>query len=99
MISGKEIHVLDRNAEFYGVPAKQLMENAGKGVADFIIKELKPKAKDILILCGLGNNGGDGLVASRYLSQKLKVTVFIVGKPEKIRTKISKTNYQKLKKN
>jgi len=98
MISGKEIHVLDRNAEFYGVPAIKLMENAGKGVAEFVIKELKPKTKNVLILCGLGNNGGDGLVASRFLSQKFKVTVFIVGKAGEIRTQISKTNYQKLKK-
>jgi len=41
MISGKEIKVLDRNAEFYGIPAINLMENAGKGIADFIKNDLK----------------------------------------------------------
>ena len=96
MISGKEIKVLDRNSEFYKVPTFKLMENAGKGVADFIIKELKPKKDNILILCGIGNNGGDGFVAARYLARKFKVTVFLTGSKNDIRTKISKNNYKKL---
>jgi NAD(P)H-hydrate epimerase len=96
MIQGKEIHVLDRNAEFRGVPPKNLMENAGKGVADFITKELKIKQKNILFFCGLGNNGGDGFVAARYLSKKYHVTVFLVGKRSDIKTDISKNNFKKL---
>jgi len=98
MISGKEIKVLDKNAEFYGVPTFELMENAGRGVADFIIKELKPKNKNILIFCGVGNNGGDGLVAARYLSNIFNVSVFLTGKENDIRTSISKENFKKLKK-
>ena len=97
MISGKEIKVLDKNAEFYGTPTIRLMENAGKGIADFIIKELKPKNKEILFLCGTGNNGGDGFVAARHLSNKYNVVVFLTGKKEDVKTDISKTNFQKLK--
>ena len=98
MISGKEIKVLDKNAEFHGVPAIKLMENAGKGVADFIINELKPESKEILFFCGTGNNGGDGFVAARYLANKYNVSVFLTGKKHDIRTDISKDNFQKLKK-
>jgi ADP-dependent NAD(P)H-hydrate dehydratase / NAD(P)H-hydrate epimerase len=97
MLTGKEIHVLDINSEFYGVPAIKLMENAGKNVADLINKKLKLKNKNILIFCGTGNNGGDGFVAARYLSEKHNVTVFLTGKPNDIRTNISKKNFEKLK--
>jgi ADP-dependent NAD(P)H-hydrate dehydratase / NAD(P)H-hydrate epimerase len=97
MLTGKEIHVLDINSEFYGVPAIKLMENAGKNVADLINKKLKLKNKNILIFCGTGNNSGDGFVAARYLSEKHNVTVFLTGKPNDIRTNISKKNFEKLK--
>ena len=98
MISGKEIKVLDRNAEFYGVLTINLMENAGRGIADFIINKLKPKSKEILFLCGTGNNGGDGFVAARYLATKYNVAVFLTGKKEDVRTDISNVNFEKLKK-
>jgi NAD(P)H-hydrate epimerase len=65
MINSKEIKVIDKNSEFYGTPASELMENAGKGLADFINTKLKPKNKNILFFCGTGNNGGDGLVAAK----------------------------------
>ena len=97
MISGKEIKVLDLNSEFYGIPTISLMENAGKGVADFIIKQMKPKKQNIVIFCGTGNNGGDGFVAARYLVKKYKVTVFLTGTENDIRTKISKDNFKKMK--
>jgi ADP-dependent NAD(P)H-hydrate dehydratase / NAD(P)H-hydrate epimerase len=97
MISGKEIKVLDYNSEFYGIPTIQLMENAGKKTADFIKKELKLKNKHILILCGTGNNGGDGFVAARYLSKNYNVTVFLAGLKSDIKTDISKKNFYKIK--
>lgn len=97
MISGSEIKVLDRNAEYYGVPAHNLMENAGKGVADFIIKYLDSANENILVFCGMGNNGGDGFVAARYLAEKHNVTLFLTGKEKGIRTDISRKNFCKLK--
>ena len=98
MISGKEIKVIDKNSEFFGVPTIKLMENAGKGIADFIINKLKPESNEILIFCGTGNNGGDGFVAARYLASKYNVSIFLTGKETDIRTDISKNNFQKLKK-
>jgi len=99
MISGKEIQVLDRNSEYYGVSTSQLMENAGCGVADFVLKKLKPKGKNILFFCGIGNNGGDGFVAARLLSKQFKVTVFLVGLEKDIKTNISRENFDQLKNN
>ncbi|MCJ7571420.1 MAG: NAD(P)H-hydrate dehydratase [Candidatus Thermoplasmatota archaeon] len=99
MLTGKEIHVLDINSEFYGVPTIKLMENAGKNIADFINKKLKLKQKNIIVFCGTGNNGGDGFVAARYLSEKNNVTVFLSGKTNDIKTDISKKNYEKIKNN
>lgn len=98
MISGREIKVLDKNAEFYDVQTIKLMENAGKGVANFIIKELKSKRKDIIIFCGIGNNGGDGFVAARYLSDFYNVIVFLTGKENDIKSSIAKNNFKMLKK-
>jgi len=98
MITGKEVKVLDRNSEYHGVPTSNLMEKAGKGVADFIFKQLHPKNKEIIVFCGTGNNGGDGFVAARYLVKNYDVTVFLTGKENEIRTDISKDNFKKLKK-
>src|SRR5260370_24361022 len=51
-----------------GIPSLQLMEAAGKHVADAVLREFSPGLPErVTILCGKGNNGGDGLVAARHL--------------------------------
>jgi len=95
MISSKEIKVLDKNSEYFGTATSQLMENAGKGVADFVIKNLISIGKNIIIFCGTGNNGGDGFVAARYLAERCKVSVFLTGR--EVKTDIAKDNFDKLK--
>jgi len=97
MITGREIKVLDKNAEFHGVPTIKLMENAGRGIADFVMKKIKPAGNNILIFCGTGNNGGDGFVAARHLANRYNVSVFLTGKKNEIKTDISKANFKKLK--
>jgi ADP-dependent NAD(P)H-hydrate dehydratase / NAD(P)H-hydrate epimerase len=94
MISEAEMKVLERNSEYFGVPTKHLMENAGRGVAQFVRDTIKDTKKNILILCGPGNNGGDGFVAARYLTQYYKVTVFLVG--TEIKTELASRNFQQL---
>jgi NAD(P)H-hydrate epimerase len=54
------------SVEELAIPSRVLMENAGRGAADAIAKRY-PDAKNFLILCGPGNNGGDGFIAARHL--------------------------------
>ena len=94
MITSADVHILDVNSEFFGVPTKTLMENAGRGVADFIQTKLSGKHR-ILVLCGTGNNGGDGFVAARYLAKHNTVSIFLAG--ETIKTTLAQSNFQKVK--
>ena len=67
MLTAAEMAATDRRtAEQFGTPYGELMENAGTAVACFVQSQY-PRARRILILCGTGNNGGDGLVAARAL--------------------------------
>ncbi len=96
MIEPKEIRILDINSQTHGVPATQLMENAGKSVADYITETLKLSNKKILLLIGPGNNGGDGLVAARYLNNSHNLAIQLSCHPDDIRTQIAKDNYKSL---
>jgi len=93
MIPFKEVKVLDLNSEAMGIPTLNLMENAGKALAEQIML-LPTKGKTVLFLCGTGNNGGDGLVAARYCANHCTVKVLILGKG--MRTDISRKNFDRL---
>lgn len=62
-----QVRELDRRAmDEYGIPSIVLMENAGRGCAELLMR-LNPEKKPTVILCGPGNNGGDGFVMARHL--------------------------------
>src|SRR6202158_4163457 len=68
-----EMSAIDRaTSQHHGVDSLSLMENAGSAVADFA-REHWPAANRITVVCGRGNNGGDGLVAARRLDAAGKV--------------------------
>ncbi len=82
----QEIRELDVLAiEHVGIPGVVLMENAGRGTAEFIYDTLiNPAAGRVTILCGPGNNGGDGFVVARHLhNADVKVDVVLAAPPEK----------------
>jgi NAD(P)H-hydrate epimerase len=63
-----QVRAIDRRAaEEYHVPSIVLMENASRGVADAAERYFLPRPSRVLILCGGGNNGGDGLAIARHL--------------------------------
>ncbi len=79
--TAKEMQACDRAAIMkYGVPSIVLMENAGRSVVDVIEKELgSVDGKLVYVICGKGNNGGDGFVVARHLHNRSAVVkVFLV---------------------
>jgi len=70
--------------EEIGIPSLVHMENAARGVIESI-KDWIDEAADIVVLCGPGNNGGDGLAVARLLLHSGKIpTVFLAAKPDKL---------------
>ena len=59
-ITSQEMKSIEINAEYYGISLLQLMEAAGRNVAEEIFSRFDPKDTKIAIFCGLGGNGGDG---------------------------------------
>jgi len=90
-----EFQVLDCNANHYGIDLADLMDNAGRSIADYISNNYNLDKK-ISIVCGRGNNGGDGYVASYILSERgFEVWVFQLSSPS---SAIANVKYQKIKK-
>src|SRR5215472_5212723 len=79
-LTAAEMREVDRlTTERYGIPSLQLMENAGAQFVDFLRAYYDDiAASRATILCGKGNNGGDGFVVARLLQEKgLKPSVFL----------------------
>jgi NAD(P)H-hydrate epimerase len=84
ILTREQARQLDRRAiEEVGIPGIVLMENAGRGMAE-LLRSLGAKGP-VVICCGKGNNGGDGLVIGRHLANSnVSVHVFLFGDPEKL---------------
>lgn len=87
LVTAREMREIDRRAmEEYAIPGVVLMENAGRSVADAVERLLGGLGgKKVVVLCGKGNNGGDGFVAARHLLQRgAAPKVFLSCAPEEI---------------
>ncbi|MFH1651067.1 MAG: NAD(P)H-hydrate epimerase, partial [Chloroflexota bacterium] len=70
ILTAEQMRRIDQECIRGGTPAAVLMENAGRAVAEETVKLLgKPEKHRVVVLAGPGNNGGDGLVAARYLHE------------------------------
>jgi NAD(P)H-hydrate epimerase len=97
-ISSEQMYRIENNgSSLFGMSKLCMMENAGHGLADFIISEKGPfyVGTKIVALCGIGNNGGDAIVAARHLSSisGTKIIVIILGDASKIKTEEAKVNF------
>jgi hydroxyethylthiazole kinase-like uncharacterized protein yjeF len=86
IVSTAEMREVDRvTTERFGVPSHDLMENAGSAVAEFVLTRY-PAANRIGVICGKGNNGGDGFVTARKLHEDGKgVRVLLLADPAELR--------------
>jgi hydroxyethylthiazole kinase-like uncharacterized protein yjeF len=86
IVSASEMREIDRvSSERFGVPSLTLMENAGSAVAEFVLSHY-PGMQRIGVICGKGNNGGDGFVAARKLHDAGKaVRVLLLAEPSEVR--------------
>ena len=86
ILSSAEMGAADRRtAEQFGVPLAELMENAGTAVARFCLRQY-PAARRGVVLCGKGNNGGDGFVAARVIAAAgVGVAVLLLGREDEVK--------------
>jgi len=97
-----EMREVDRlMVEEYGISLEQMMEQAGRNLSDLAVAWLETHSDrqppyDLVIVCGTGNNGGGGMTAARYLSNRgHKVTVILAGEPRRLKP-VPKKRWQTL---
>ncbi|MFX1272400.1 MAG: NAD(P)H-hydrate dehydratase [Promethearchaeota archaeon] len=97
-LTTQEMRVLELNAKYLGVTHSMLMQNAGREVARVVTSNEKVHGRRIVILCGLGGNGGDGMVAARYLQEEgASVEVYLLGSENDISNRETIINWGILK--
>ncbi len=100
MVTVKQIQALDKEAiEEIGIESLVLMENAGRSVAIEVIRMLhKKRSGHVCVVCGLGNNAGDGFVTARYLiNAGVKTDIILIGQASNLKED-TLSNYMILKK-
>ena len=80
MVTAAEMAAIDKaTVAQAGVPFRELMEHAGAAVARFAQRQF-PRARRVVLLCGTGNNGGDGMIAAQHLARAgLSIDVIVLG--------------------
>jgi NAD(P)H-hydrate epimerase len=98
IVTSAEMREIDRlTSDQFGVSSLTLMENAGSAVAEFTLASY-PNAKSFGVICGKGNNGGDGFVAARKLYQSgREVRLLLLADPSELRGDAAE-NFAKLPK-
>ncbi len=84
VLTAAQMREVDRRTIELGIPGQILMENAGHSVVEFLQEKFSPLTNHkIAILCGKGNNGGDGLVVARQLFiRSISPQVILLSNPD-----------------
>lgn len=87
IVTASDMRQIDRvTSERFGVPSLTLMENAGSAVAEFILFHFRAPQTSFGIICGKGNNGGDGFVVARKLYEAGKdVRLLLLADPAELK--------------
>lgn len=97
LVTSRLMQQIDREAiDNVGIPGPELMENAGSGIGQRTTSDLPHVTSGkVVVICGKGNNGGDGFVIARYLDQAgSNVTVYFIGPLDKL-SDDSRLNFDK----
>ena len=99
-ITADKMRQVEEKAHKMGILRVFMMENAGSGVADYMVKKFKKlNKKKVVVVAGAGNNGGDAFVAARHLAYYgAKITVILLGSPSDVKTEEARTNWGILEK-
>ena len=88
LVTASEMQQMDRETiESFGIPGRVLMENAGLGATRVLLDQFDNIInKNVGVIAGRGNNGGDGFVIARYLAQKgSDVTVYLLAESARVK--------------
>lgn len=90
-LTAKGMRYMDEYAMSKGIPSAVLMEHAGKGLVDAVVDKFPGGDASVLVLCGPGNNGGDAVVAARWLLHLgYEVVLYFVGDSAKCSKEFSR---------
>ena len=82
LLTAEEMSRAEQLAVEAGTSYLTMMENAGRGVAEEVVRRF-PRGSRVTVLCGPGNNGGDGFVCARYLRERgYQVRLALLGRQE-----------------
>jgi NAD(P)H-hydrate epimerase len=98
ILTAQQMQRIDRlSTERYAVPSLTLMENAGRGFVEFLESRFAPlSGQRIVILCGRGNNGGDGMVVARLLRDRgCRPRVLLLADPQDLKGD-ARVNWERL---
>ena len=99
VLTPEQMRDVDRRTIQLGIPSLVLMENAGSRVVDVLRERYDPlSAQRIVVVCGKGNNGGDGLVIARQLHTRFRprgLEVVLAYPPEELKGD-ARTNFEML---
>ena len=99
VLTAAQMREVDRRTAGMGIPGIVLMENAGHRVVELLAERFAPlPAQRMVVLCGKGNNGGDGLVVARQLHTRFHpqaLDVVLLAAPEELKGDAA-ANYQML---